>query len=87
MFGVFALESPYIEKNKDWSSHTSHRKFGDSCPIQYAYTNKNSEKRYAFKFYVFNISQLNSINYICILNTKYKDLGLKVIIFCYLAVV
>ena len=44
MFGVFALESPYIEKNKDWSSQISHKKFGDSCPIQYTETKKEREK-------------------------------------------
>ena len=64
MFGVFALESPYIEKNKDWSSQTSHKKFGDSCPLQYEEINKKKDKRYIFKFYIFYQSQINTINYI-----------------------
>jgi hypothetical protein len=58
MFGVFALESPYIEKNKDWSSQTSHKKFGDSCPTQYTDTNKKREKIYVFNFLYFFISQI-----------------------------
>tara|TARA_Y100000739_G_C20135108_1_gene251861 strand:+ start:81 stop:290 length:210 start_codon:yes stop_codon:yes gene_type:complete len=58
MFGVFALESPYIEKNKDWSSQISHKKFGDSCPRQYTETKKEREKRYVFNFYIFYQSNL-----------------------------
>ena len=53
MLGVCALESPYIEKNNDWSSQTSHKKFGDSCPLQYADINKRNEKRYIFKICIF----------------------------------
>ena len=28
ILGVYALLSPYTEKNKDWSSQTSHNMFG-----------------------------------------------------------
>ena len=69
MFGVFALESPYIEKNNDWSSQTSHKKFGDSCPIQYVDTNKNREKRYDFNFYIFY--QSNLIKLITLVSLKH----------------
>jgi len=55
MFGVLALESPYIEKNNDWSSNTSHKKFGDSFPKQKVDRNRKKEKRYNFKFYFFAI--------------------------------
>jgi len=55
MFGVLALESPYSEKNKDWSSQTSHKKFGDSCPTQLIEKKKKKENIYTFNFYIFNI--------------------------------
>ena len=69
MFGVFALESPYIEKNKDWSSQTSHKKFGGSCPKKYTDTNKKKENKDIFNFYIFYYSQINSINYISVFKT------------------
>ena len=57
-FGVLALESPYIEKNKDWSSQTSHKKFGDSDPKQIVDIKRYIDSIYIFKFYVFYYSNL-----------------------------
>ena len=56
---IYNEYSKYIEKNKDWSSQTSHKKFGDSCPEQYEEINKKKDNRYIFKFYIFYQSQIN----------------------------
>ena len=76
MFGVFAFESPYIEKNKDWSSQKSHKKFGDSCPKQHVDRKNKIEKRYDFNFYVFyfyNLIKLIIFSLIKILTKRFDS--------------
>ena len=44
ILGVKALLSPYAEKNKDWSSQTSHKIFGFCCPNENDIRNVNNIK-------------------------------------------